>query len=286
MITGVSDGTLEIVPPAKPPAGTVPIDKVSDGLLPWFLRGFHLPLWLLYAIIVGFVVVFVLAAIFARKKFRPWTTRPVARIRNAVLLVVASIAIATALAAVKKELSRILAGETIRITNLTPASIAGVGPKPRFAVTPPDRPRQSTNTPSGADSPDAVAFRLATSDFADLLEVKQPTDPVYTPLNLERTRTTLLARLDPAVTIPLRTSSMISISRPWNPPDPITPIMAAPEFPQPMYLPLKDLSQDYILPGVGLIPTNSVSLLQTNHAFIEALHGWSESRDGTPVALQ
>src|SRR5262249_1812036 len=50
----------------------------------------------------------------------------------------------------------------------------------------------------------------------------------------------------------------------------IEPIMAAPEFPQPMYAPLRDLSQDYILPGVELIPPDTTGLLQANHAFIEA----------------
>lgn len=46
--------------------------------------------------------------------------------------------------------------------------------------------------------------------------------------------------------------------------------MAAPQFPQPMYVPLRDLSELYLLPGVDQIPPNSVGLLQTNHRFIEA----------------
>jgi hypothetical protein len=65
--------------------------------------------------------------------------------------------------------------------------------------------------------------------------------------------------------------SLIAVSAKfkWEPSDPIEPIMAAPEFPQAMYAPLRDLSPDYVLPGVELIPPDTLGLLLTNHAFIE-----------------
>jgi len=56
----------------------------------------------------------------------------------------------------------------------------------------------------------------------------------------------------------------------WHPADSIREIMAAPFVPQPMYAPLRDLSPDYILPGVEQIPPDTVGLLQSNHAFIES----------------
>jgi len=46
--------------------------------------------------------------------------------------------------------------------------------------------------------------------------------------------------------------------------------MAAPEFPQPMYEPLRAISQDWLLPGVSAVPPNTVGALTTNQAFIEA----------------
>ena len=46
--------------------------------------------------------------------------------------------------------------------------------------------------------------------------------------------------------------------------------MAAPSFPQPMYAPLRDLSVQYVMPGADLIPAESVGLVLTNPAFIEA----------------
>lgn len=74
------------------------------------------------------------------------------------------------------------------------------------------------------------------------------------------------------MTVPARVLSTINIGAllGWKPPDPIQPIMAAPQFPQPMYAPLRDLSPQYVLPGVDQIPPDTVGLLQTNHGFIEA----------------
>ena len=52
--------------------------------------------------------------------------------------------------------------------------------------------------------------------------------------------------------------------------DPIEPVMAAPEFPAPMYKPLRELSQDWILPGIAAVVPNSTALAVTNQKFIEA----------------
>ena len=35
-------------------------------------------------------------------------------------------------------------------------------------------------------------------------------------------------------------------------------------FPQPMYEALRDLSQDFMFPGLEQVPTNTVALLETN----------------------
>lgn len=52
--------------------------------------------------------------------------------------------------------------------------------------------------------------------------------------------------------------------------DPIEPVMAAPEFPQPMYKPLGELSQDWLLPGLDKILPNSTVVLESNQALIES----------------
>ncbi len=44
----------------------------------------------------------------------------------------------------------------------------------------------------------------------------------------------------------------------------------APSFPQPMYEPLRDCAPDLLLPGMDLVPSNTIALLKTNPALIEA----------------
>ena len=118
----------------------------------------------------------------------------------------------------------------------------------------------------------AAAFRSATSDlFTGLLDV--PVDPAPTPaLEFATLKTTLITRLDPVTTVPRRTLSLLTFTSrlQWKYIDPLEPIMAAPDFPQPMYAPLRDLSPDYVLPGVELVPPNSLGLLLDQSRFIEA----------------
>lgn len=52
--------------------------------------------------------------------------------------------------------------------------------------------------------------------------------------------------------------------------DELDPVMDVPMFPQPMYEALRDLSQDYLFPGLEHVPPNTVQLLQTNAKFIES----------------
>jgi hypothetical protein len=47
-------------------------------------------------------------------------------------------------------------------------------------------------------------------------------------------------------------------------------VMAAPEFTQPMYESLRDLSQEFLLPGVAGIEPNTVVGLKTNQRFVES----------------
>jgi hypothetical protein len=86
---------------------------------------------------------------------------------------------------------------------------------------------------------------------------------------------TILMQLDPEITVPARIGDRVRVEIgpvvDWdNRGDPLDQIMAAPEFPQPMYEPLRDLSQDYLLPGLDSVPPETLALMQENHAFIEA----------------
>jgi hypothetical protein len=91
-------------------------------------------------------------------------------------------------------------------------------------------------------------------------------------LDLAALRTTVVAALDPRQSIPAAFGARLHLRAgfPWNPPDPIEPVMAYPEFPQPMYAPLAARAQDWVLPGLADVPPNTVSLAVTNPPFIEA----------------
>ena len=47
-------------------------------------------------------------------------------------------------------------------------------------------------------------------------------------------------------------------------------IRFAPTFPQPMYEAMRDYFPDMLLPGMGLVPQNTIALLKTNPELIEA----------------
>ena len=50
----------------------------------------------------------------------------------------------------------------------------------------------------------------------------------------------------------------------------ISPVLAYPDIKEPMYGPLKDLSDELLVPNLGLVPPNTISLMLTNPPFIEA----------------
>jgi hypothetical protein len=105
--------------------------------------------------------------------------------------------------------------------------------------------------------------RLATLRVAG----RTDTPPV---LNVEQVEPQLLARIDPRVTVPPAVLTRVDLPADWDPEDPIEPIMAAPEFPTPMYEPLGRFAKELFFPGVDEIEPNSAMLLETNPPFIEA----------------
>jgi hypothetical protein len=125
---------------------------------------------------------------------------------------------------------------------------------------------------AGRPTPQAQEFRAAaTALFRELSAAPADAVPVVA-LNLPQTRNTLIAELHPQKTLveSIRRKIRLAPGLSWQPKDPLEPIMAAPEFPQPMSQSLAELSQDWLLPGLAEVPPNTVSLLETNQKFIEA----------------
>ncbi|MEM9921140.1 MAG: hypothetical protein AAF990_23765 [Bacteroidota bacterium] len=90
--------------------------------------------------------------------------------------------------------------------------------------------------------------------------------------NLDAVGVDLQQKLDPVFTISKRVISQIKV---WDGSslrrvDELKPVMAHPEFEDPVYVHLKKLSQDFILPNVEKLPQDSITILQTNQRFIES----------------
>jgi hypothetical protein len=84
-------------------------------------------------------------------------------------------------------------------------------------------------------------------------------------------KTAALASLNPARTVSDAVMASFQINSPKaKTGDELEPIMDAPTFPQAMYEALRDLSQDFIFPGLDKVPANTVQLLETNAKFIES----------------
>lgn len=118
--------------------------------------------------------------------------------------------------------------------------------------------------------------QAAAAQQARINRLRTP-EPPKPALQLPFLKVSLLSRLDPAQTLTLRVEA--TINRTLAPAtravlaanaDLLRPILAAPEFPQPMYEVLRDLSQELLLPGLGHVPPNTVTLLETNAKFVEA----------------
>jgi hypothetical protein len=123
------------------------------------------------------------------------------------------------------------------------------------------------------DSAEAVRrFAQAFEDLADEVDAPDDEGPVLRSANLNDLARTILDTLDPEATIPagLRHRLVIADWIRFEAEDPLEPIMAAPEFDRPMYEPLCELSQDWLLPGVGTIPPDTVTVVVPNQRFVEA----------------
>jgi hypothetical protein len=159
----------------------------------------------------------------------------------------------------------------ILFKNFTAKTVTDIPSQPAFQIT--NRGDPFGGGPSaGPDSAPAAAFRAATGRlFTEFERLPADAQPAAE-LDIAALSSAVLARTNPVDTIPRRVRSLIFIpdKLPWQPVDPLETIMAAPEFPQPMYAPLRDLSPAYLLPGVDRVPVNSVGLLQTNQRFIES----------------
>jgi hypothetical protein len=87
----------------------------------------------------------------------------------------------------------------------------------------------------------------------------------------EAVQARLLERLRPDITVLERAQTRVDVPpATWERPDPLAPVSTGPEFPQPMYDGLRDITPQLLLPGVDHVPPDTVALLETTPRVIEA----------------
>jgi hypothetical protein len=114
---------------------------------------------------------------------------------------------------------------------------------------------------------DAVGAAMATF-LAGTQEVTRVTPVVNFETEFARP---ILDVMNPESSIPRKAASLIAKRPPPRPgADPLALIMAAPDFPNPMYEQLRDISQQLIMPGAETVPQNTIAILESNRRFIES----------------
>ncbi|HEY7375374.1 MAG TPA: hypothetical protein VIF57_24665 [Polyangia bacterium] len=173
------------------------------------------------------------------------------------------------------ELLRIANGRTstdfriaLRDGTLTAAQVQALPANNAFHVTWDDVPGTlpAIPVPGGADSIDMQRLKTAWNQLlTDLGQTRLPLPNLPT-LDLASLKAFLTTKIDPRTTVTTKTTTTVTQMST----DPLEPILIAPDYPQPMWAPLRDVSEEWILPGLSGISSDVIGLLAPNQRFIEA----------------
>lgn len=134
-----------------------------------------------------------------------------------------------------------------------------------------DRPEfKFTYHPSFDDRPLSISvhnFEQAVQSFAAVLQNPPSKEPCEQNVSHE-----LVENINPALTITNLLSQVLDMPEAgwFNDPLKIKAALAYPDFEDPMYEKLKEVSIEWLAPNLHLIPNNSITLLESNRKFIEA----------------
>lgn len=117
----------------------------------------------------------------------------------------------------------------------------------------------------------ALVARLAPVLATVASLASRATAPECTPLDLGAVTAAIRRETDPARAIPARVGARLDLPAGTDAPVAgVGRVLVAPHIPAPMYRPLVELTTDWLLPGLGTIPPESMAAVEPNHAFIES----------------
>jgi hypothetical protein len=133
-----------------------------------------------------------------------------------------------------------------------------------------DPPPDAQGKPVAVGDALAEGLRTAAATIAtDQLTVLKAGD-ARPALDLDTLAADVVAALDPEQTVTARIASRVAVpARPAGV-DPLDPVLAVPQFPQPMWETLDETSRELLFPGLARIPRETVTALETNPHFVEA----------------
>ena len=134
------------------------------------------------------------------------------------------------------------------------------------------------------DSPAGADMRRALTEFGAALAVRVPPVEAKPAAEIDIIRAKAVAALEPHRAIASRFAPLLRVgdrdaltfvrgyhNAVANPEvETLQEVMNYPDIKDPMYAPLQDISSEYFLPNLKLIPNNTISLLLTNQPFIES----------------
>ena len=259
VIEGLNSGTLTASPPLKIPAGVFTTEDIATTISPY-----HFPAWLLWLLQQsGWIYLVLLAFLFIFAVATGSFGTPG----------ILAAALALSYPVVQRARANASAAGEILDSQTELNQIPSIPPKPGFTLQLSDEtsPPAPTSAGPGQDSVEARNFRTALVDITKRLAPREPVKMVAA-IDLANAYRKLSTAIDPHTSFPYRLSVLvkfpgyISVAQPET----IFPAMAYPDFEDPMYEPLRDISSELLLPNLKLIPPNTISLLETNRKFIES----------------
>lgn len=263
VLAKLNDGSLTAAPAPPDPTGQIALDDAADAI-----ESPPLPEWLLLLlrsgalpILIGLAIVALALSLLSR---------------GFAVLVVALLGLWFV---VRRLAQRVREADTLREAfqekTFTPAAVDRIAPRANFALTDFGVEMPAVTDAGEADSAEAANFRVALKDAFNVYSSPPPPRPIPPPLQLENAATKLKEAIDPAVSVTRRAQFLLkipaSIKDGYLRPQPtLVTVMAHPVFAEPMYRGLRDISAEFLAPNLGLIPNNTISLLETNQRFIEA----------------
>ncbi len=259
LVRGLNQGTLTAAPARKTPGGMPNTRDIGQGIFPLDLPA---PLLWLVRRSTVLLVLLLLLAIVVGIATGAWIAVGLSAIVIAAVSVVAA-----------RLRTNLAAAESLTAPSTLVSAIPAIPPRPAFSLYLSDEAAQPPATPanSGGDSVEAAHFRSALTAFARRDAIELPTRAA-TALDLVNAYDKVSAALDPRRAFPRRLSYYVNFPQeiPLLEPEKVYEAMAYPDFEDPMYKQLVDISGELLLPNLKAVPANTISLVKPNQKFIES----------------